>query len=362
MLHPVALRALALLAAAASAHGQYRWTPIDTAGAPGARFGHAMTMVHPSQDIVLFGGTDGVNVLGDTWTWGHHTIFASSPIVWTQRTGPGPAARHGHTLERLDLSGGALLFGGRGTGGELLGDTWRFDGAWTELAPSVAPSPRVGHAVANDEMAIGTLYLFGGRTASGLDDGLWRLQSGDWTRLVTATTPPAREEHTLAFDFSAGRVLPMGGRDDRGLLNDTWPYDGQDWRPANTVPAVRLAGHTMDMTWGGRQRHLVVGGLEGAPSVELFERTDAGQLFPHSAIGAPVPRTGHAAGGCGLLVRPFARRTARLVPQGFGASAEFTIEIPFVLALRGTTLAAQVLILEPTAGTFSQGLRMHIEE
>ena len=76
-------------------------------------------MVGSDDGLLLFGGTDGVDLFGDTWTWdGEH---------WRQRQDIGPSARHTPAMAWDAARDRAVLFGGvspNPAGSLMVGDTW----------------------------------------------------------------------------------------------------------------------------------------------------------------------------------------------------------------------------------------------
>lgn len=101
--------------------------------------------------------------------------------------GAGPALT-GYAAAPLVAASGALVFGGS-DGVTLLADTWRWDGStWTKLAPSTAPPGRIGHAMALDA-ARGKVVLYGGETQAGPLSDTWEFDGTTWTHVAAA--PPA---------------------------------------------------------------------------------------------------------------------------------------------------------------------------
>ena len=123
--------------------------------------------------LALYGGqTNGVPALGDLWflTPG----AGGSSGAWAEAPGQPAAARQ---LAAAARRGGlAIIFGGRGTDGEVLADLWVLPDGATELAAVQvpdAPPARSGAALVND--AAGDRFvMFGGRAADAFGD-LWEL-------------------------------------------------------------------------------------------------------------------------------------------------------------------------------------------
>jgi Galactose oxidase, central domain len=93
----------------------WRWTQKQDIG-PSARALFSMVYNSTSKKVVLFGGTDGVDTLNDTWDW--------NDDLWVQRQNMGPPARAGHSMVYDDDKNVAVLFGGIDNTSILLGDTW----------------------------------------------------------------------------------------------------------------------------------------------------------------------------------------------------------------------------------------------
>ena len=115
--------------------------------------------------IVLVGGSP-----TQTWIWDH---------AWHQLDVPGPTPRGYASIAALGDQ--LVLFGGEVSDGNLLNDTWAWDGtAWTQLEPAgPVPPPRMSGAIA---AVGGALVLFGGWDPT--DDTLsdtWTWDGHAWT-------------------------------------------------------------------------------------------------------------------------------------------------------------------------------------
>jgi hypothetical protein len=162
------------------------WNPITPkTGSPPARSGASAVGI--GDKVVLFGGTSGLEFLGDTWVWDDEAE------TWTQiQTGSsGPSPRTGAAAAMFATPNGpdAVLFGG--TNGQDLDDTWLWDGSsWTQ-----APVPGPG---ARSDAALGpfgeTLLLFGGFKAGVPLGDFWSWNGSTWQFLpnLSGTFPPPR--------------------------------------------------------------------------------------------------------------------------------------------------------------------------
>jgi hypothetical protein len=183
-------------------------------------------------DMVLFGGDGSTGVaLSDTW------IFNGT--TWTQlSSATSPPARYQPSMAYDPATGNVVLFGGGGSGGSgYLGDTWIFNGTtWTQLSPATSPSARYGASMAYDP-ATGSMVLFGGHAASGFLSDTWTFNGTTWTQLSPATSPPALAGASMAYDPATGDMVLFGGCCN---VSDTWIFNGTTWTqlsPATSPPA-----------------------------------------------------------------------------------------------------------------------------
>ncbi len=129
-----------------------RWAQVaaEGDGGPSARVYHAMAYDAARGVTVLFGGYDGADFLGDTWTWNGvqwaQVTWAWDGVRWARVAAEGeggPSARRGHAMAYDAAREVIVLFGGRGVDG-LLGDTWWWDGErWTEVTKERSTSMSV---------------------------------------------------------------------------------------------------------------------------------------------------------------------------------------------------------------------------
>ena len=190
----------------------------------------------------LFGGVvlSPFALQGDTWAWDGR--------YWTQVSRLGPAQRVGHTMTFDAARGHSVLFGGDQQGAYGFQDTWAFDGVdWTQLE-DIGPAPRTHHAAAYDSERQ-RLVVFGGdsRESAAFLNDTWEWDGTAWTQ-VEATGPSPRSAHMMAYDSAKKRTILFGGLTtltSGGFAdaNDTWEWDGANWRKvANTGPTPRRDG------------------------------------------------------------------------------------------------------------------------
>jgi hypothetical protein len=117
--------------------------------------------------------------------------------------------------------GGVLLFGGF-DGDDPVGDTWIWNGTdWTQRFPAHAPKVRYGMGMAYDA-ANDQVTLFGGRRFN----DTWTWDGADWTdrTIKHAPAPYQRNDLGLAYDAGHSQVVLFGG-----CCGDTWTWNGSAW-------------------------------------------------------------------------------------------------------------------------------------
>ncbi|MCA8971636.1 MAG: hypothetical protein KDC95_17720 [Planctomycetes bacterium] len=204
-----------------------------------------------------------------------------------------PPALSDHVL-MADVRG-ALLFGGDNPTTGLSSDTWRFDGTnWTQLQPINKPSARMRHAGTYDR-ARNRFVVFGGSTslAGGLMNDTWEFDGNDWKQITTTQAPSARNDHAMCYDTVGRRILLYGGRTATGDAQDTWSYDGTNWTQITTTaspPGRRDHGLAFDpfrgvaLTYGG----FYGSGLNVRQDTWEFDGTNWAQRMPTQVPGNRV--------------------------------------------------------------------------
>ena len=280
------------------------WVQFSPNDSPSPRQMAAMAPVLPGtvdSRLVMFGGTNLGQMLGDTWEW--------QGFFWSNITLPAPSSppnRWYASMAYDPVRNVVVLYGGQGFNGYLR-DTWEwageqwvrkipgheavegssmtynginilrfggFDGSnysailyslvtgnWKLVKTNRPPDSPTGRAFAS-MISVGTdTYLFGGENASGYFGDTWHYTQTltNWVRLTPASSPNPRSGAAFSYDPSAGATL-FGGYDGSVWYNDTWTWDGTNWAlqsPADSPPAVDRAMFSPDglgnlILFGGR--------------------------------------------------------------------------------------------------------------
>jgi hypothetical protein len=229
------------------------WTQEFPADSPSARAAFGMAYDAAQGQVVLFGGSDGINQFNDTWVW--------NGTNWTQLSpANSPSARAAFVMV-YDAQSQVVLFGGLNGSGDL-NDTWVWNGTnWTQQSPATSPPARSDYDMAYDTVH-GQVVLFGGLSGTSFLGDTWVWDGTTWTQQSPATSPPARAESPMAYDTALSEAVLFGGSNGSGTpLNDTWVWDGTNW--TQEFPADSPSGRVWaDMAYDPEQSQvLLFGGL-----------------------------------------------------------------------------------------------------
>jgi hypothetical protein len=311
-----------------NANPYHIYTPPPTPGwssqgsqSPGQRYASAMTFVNASnQEYLLFGGMPSTGqALGDTWSmaggtwqsicsqagpcgspppplWGASMVYGDSWVMlfggcltgspctavsgstylfdyvtntWSLLSFGSscpltPPARYFAAMAAVPGQNVAILYGGLGPTGTVLGDTWEFTYrtgsgyCWGQpTVPGQTPQPLASPAMTYnlaDPNHPNEMVLFGGMNQAGqAQSGTYLFvgfaagsaTSGSWILWNPATVPPPRWGASSSWygngNLPAGTgmyVLMFGGTSGTSMLSDTWVFTGMNWvqESPTTVP------------------------------------------------------------------------------------------------------------------------------
>lgn len=216
-------------------------SPTPVPNKPATGFGFAAADDLSSHQLVVFGGVDSYDT---TWLWtGNRWSLAHPPVR--------PPGRFGAAAAYDPVTGAMMLFGGRLAPGEVVNDTWAWDGrTWRQLdAGTGGPPPGEGSVMAWDSVLSEMVLVTGG--ASGAETWLW---GGDqWARQLRGDLPVPVGD--MAVDPVSRTLLAVGCcTADSGA--PTWEWDGTMWRPVGTHKPAAVVGLALDpvsdrlLVWG----------------------------------------------------------------------------------------------------------------
>ena len=229
---------------------------------PSARRDAVMAYDPVRQVLVLHGGRAGPAVLQETWE-----LHASG---WVRKSTTGPTGDPHPVMAYDNASGAILLFAGLGDDRPARA-TWRWDGVrWSRsgdgpdgefpnaLLPGAATLATARRAEGTFNLVLydrrestwvarattGAAPAFspqapmartrtGALLYAGFEPGgsvsTWILEGNTW-RSHTGESPSRRRGASMTFDERRGVVVLHGGDDGARVLDDTWEWDGSNWR------------------------------------------------------------------------------------------------------------------------------------
>jgi len=230
-----------------------------------------MMMAYDSESdmSIIFGGmdfTDPQPIVGQTWAYDLNldTYFDLSPVI-----APSPRAAGGLAYDsqsdRIVQFGGILSL----TSNLASGETWIFDynsNNWTNAAPAIAPSPRLGTYMTYDSGS-DRVILFGGITlnpSTVIHNDTWAydLETNTWEEMNPTSAPDARYGSAITYDSESDRVILFGGNPSAttttSTFSDTWEYDYEldRWAEVSTT-GHPPAGYTGKMAYDSESDKVV---------------------------------------------------------------------------------------------------------
>ncbi len=260
------------------------WINRTNAG-PGLRIGGAMDYDSVRNVSVLFGGNDG-NLLGDTWEW--------DGSAWTLRSMTGPSPRSSHAMAFDSSRGVTVLFGGIVGPSQHAGDTWEWDGQAWQLRAMTGPGARYGHRMAFDSTR-NVVVLFGG-VQNGPNE-TWEWDGTSWT-LRSTSGPTARYQCGLVYDSARQRTVLFGGVANGGVgwFGDTWEWDGSTWTQEASGGPTPRGDHAMAYD-EVRESTILFGGVNwdlGQPYLLDTWEWNGSTWTPITVQSSPPARAYHA--------------------------------------------------------------------
>lgn len=219
---------LAVLLTAATASAQ--WQQITPTTGAGNLAAAGMTFDPVSGNVLMFGGDNGTFTPSNkTWSYNGTTWTQLAPAV-------SPTAKVGIELVYDANRGVFVMYGSMNTspfGGSSVDQTWEFDGAsWTQVFPTTTPGGLGAYGACFDSVR-NRVVLYGGVANNFFpiaESGTWEFNGTNWASITTTGTPGPLERPAMCFHAGLGRTVLFGGIDPQiGGVDTTWSYDGTDW-------------------------------------------------------------------------------------------------------------------------------------
>lgn len=205
-----------------------------------------------ARNIGVLVGQD-FNGAGRIWTWDGDTMHLKADL-------PAMASGAGVAMAYLPSAAHMVLFGDEGPNRDAT-RLWDGTSLTTWIPPANAPVPpgRYSSAAAYDPKS-GRVILFGGRDDAGVLGDTWAWDGAKWSRLTPEVSPTARAEHAMTYSPETGTVLLFGGAIATGEASDLWSWNGSNWSliVTKTPPPSRSSHAFAHATFA--HRSIVFGG------------------------------------------------------------------------------------------------------
>lgn len=275
------------------------WKQLAVENAPAPRYDHALALDTDQQRLILFGGRDGGQVLGDTW------IYDLKANQWREVKGAGPSARFGLASAYGPSRKAVYIFGGQNQ--EFYNDTWMFDTlteTWSEIQTNdPKPDIRYGHGITLDTKS-DRLIVSHGFARDGRHDDTWALdlKSNTWKNLTPLGDKPLKRCLTdIAYAPNSDSVYLFGGcssgfgpcpQGDLWMLDlksDTWT----ELKPSGNIPSAR---ENVSLVVDEKTGQLILfGGKSAATMNDLWVYDPAQNTWSLLSLEGPAPRKSHDA-------------------------------------------------------------------
>jgi cysteine-rich repeat protein len=234
------------------------WEKRTPASSPEPRYGHAMAYL-PNVGVVMFGGTNGQGIyFNGTWVWNGSS--------WTKLNidpSTAPSDRSGAAMALNPQNDHLMLFGGS-HGATVYGDTWEFDGSsWSKVStPTVSGMPFVTMFVDPNAGVpdSGAVWILGG-DGSSTGGKLLFWEISQWVTHLPPGGIPPYVEPGISVDHS--RVVLFGGRDQNTGLptSTTYFWDSDNWQWTSQIVTGAPTGRSRVAAANDGTNLVVYGGV-----------------------------------------------------------------------------------------------------
>jgi hypothetical protein len=203
-------------------------TPVPNLPVLGSRFSAAYDA--RTHQLVTFGGVDSYDT---TWLWNGRGWALARPSS-------SPPGRFNAAAAYDPLTGVVMLYGGRLGPGQLVEDTWAWDGTtWRRLDAGTSALPSYA-VMAWDDITSQMILV---SSDSGASSGTWTWDGSHWVRQPRGDLPPATYILGMAVDPVTHRFLAAGCCAVSGGVSSTLTWDGAAWHQLNppTAPGFTVA-------------------------------------------------------------------------------------------------------------------------
>jgi hypothetical protein len=199
-------------------------------------FGFSAADDPATHQIVMFGGIDSY---ATTWLWDGHRWSLAHPAI-------SPPGRFGAAMAYDPLARVVVLYGGRLGPGDVVDDTWTWDGTtWRELDNGTGSPPSgEGSAMAWDDRVSEMLLV---SSNGGLGGQTWRWKGNRWVRQLGGDLPSGTIVVAMAAGPAAVTLVTLTLAGTARSATSTYTWDGTAWHSVSTgVAPADVVGMALD--------------------------------------------------------------------------------------------------------------------
>lgn len=319
------------------------WTQIATPTTAGARGRYGACFDFLRGRTVLYGGIASTLLLGalaGTWEY--------NGITWTQvatAQSPGPLQDPAMCFDAVRQR--TVLFGGANPLTGSTDTTWTYDGTNWTVVPVTGPRPaaRAQARLFWDALRNVCVLVGGSNDAGQLLDDTWTFDGTSWTRQFGLVVS-ARRAHATAFDTTRNVGVLFGGATGSG---ETWEYDGATYAPFGTGCAGSIGTPQLAAAAGPRLGQLFASTLTGLlPTMPIAAMATGFSNQVYNGIPLPVDLAPAGMPGCPL----YTALDLIDVISAAGGTAVWTVVVPSGPQFLGLPFYQQGASLDPGVNAF----------
>lgn len=222
------------------------WTRWNFTGGPSLRDSAAVAYDDAAHELVLFGGSNDIGDLGDTWTYANGTwteVCSGNTTAPVCTANPGADAGDPMAYDPSDRTIVMINSGGY---------TWSFSNdSWTQQSRNTTLPDASGAVMAYDPVISKVLLLvaYGGGPCR-----TYTYSGGSWTELTTSHQIPGVVGGALFFDPNSSEMVYFGGESptSHSPYDSEWTFSNGEWTaqsPSVLPPGGALAGSSYDLNY-----------------------------------------------------------------------------------------------------------------
>jgi PKD repeat protein len=208
------------------------WTKLGPSTTPPTLTEPGMVFDTSDSKVLMFGGCEGLSGCPDSETW---TFSGGNWAQYTKGTAPTAVLAPGMAYDTND--GYTVLFGGC-SGINFITEacsayadgTYTFTSAngWQSVSTPSGLTARVSPNMAYDPL-LKEVLLYGGYDGTNDLSDMWAFSGGAWSKLSPTSTPGGSSDGAMFWDSSLNEMILFGGDDSSGTASTTWAYANGGW-------------------------------------------------------------------------------------------------------------------------------------